>query len=272
MTKVSVICPVFNASKSILPFLEAMESQTLDEIEIVLIDDHGQDDSMERARQWVSCHDTTKRVLFIDGKQNNGPGIARNLGIQAATGEYVAFIDSDDQVDADYLERLFLASSTYGTDLTCGSIAFHYPDGTIVKKGNPRIENGLFDKKKKRFFLRHYKSYFTTFLYRRAFLIDNDIIFPPTRSAEDSCFLTCCLLAAIRIAEAPEVTYHYLLHDTSVSRKKDSQRWKNRINSFRRVRTYAQEKRLYPTYWAQIEWLILKKGYLLALKDLISNI
>lgn len=270
MKKVSIICPVYNASSCIERFLSSVAAQTLADVETVLVDDHGSDDSMDVARRFVEQHGLD--VVFVDGEYNRGPGGARNVGIAAATGEFVAFIDSDDVVSPDFLERLYHAAVSADAELTCGSISLDTPDGKSALKGNPRVEETAFTGKAKRRFLRRYKSYFTTFLYRRTFLIDNAISFPPTHSAEDSCFLLCSLLSAERLAQDEAAVYHYLLSSQSVSRKKDRSRWKNRVRSFRQVRIYARQKGLYREYRCIIEWLIFKKGWMLAFKDLLLNI
>ena len=269
MKSISVICPVYNAAACIERFLDSMAAQTLGGVEVVLVDDHGADDSMEVARRYAAV--LALDVVFVDGEYNRGPGGARNLGIRAASGEYVAFVDSDDVVAPDFLERLYTVAVGCRAELACGSISFDAPDGTTTLKGNPRLCGDVFTGRAKRHFLRRYKSYFTTFLYRRAFLVDNGIAFPPTHSAEDSCFLLCSLLSAERLAQDEAAVYHYLLSAQSVSRKRDPERWKNRIRSFRCVRTFARERGLYRRYRCTIEWLIFKKGWLLALKDYVSN-
>lgn len=270
MKKVSVICPVYNAAGCIGRFLSSMAAQTLDDVEVVLVDDHGADDSMDVARK-VS-QELGLYTVFVDGGCNRGPGGARNIGVAAATSRYVAFVDSDDTVAPDFLQRLYEAAERTDAELACGSISFDAPDGTSTLRTNPQVEGTSFTGGAKRHFLRHYKSYFTTFLYRRSFLLESNITFPPTHSAEDSCFLLCALLAAQRMAQDEAAVYHYLLSPQSVSRKKDPLRWKNRLSSFRRVRTYARQHALYRPYWGILEWLIFKKGALLAVKDLLSNL
>ena len=270
MKKVSVICPVYNAADTIGRFLDSIAAQTLDGVEIVLVDDHGVDDSMALARRLAE--EKGLDVVFVDGEYNRGPGGARNLGITAATGDYVAFIDSDDIVSPDFLERLWRAAVRLDAELACGSISFDTPDGQSTLRTNPVVEGESFTGRVKRRFLRHYKSYFTTFLYRRTFLLQSSITFPPTHSAEDSCFLLCALLSAGRLAQDEAAIYHYLLSPQSVSRKKDRQRWVHRIRSFKTVRSYARCQGLYRRYGCIIEWLIFKKGWLLALKDLLTNL
>lgn len=266
--KVSVVCPVYNAASTIESFLQSINMQLPGDVEVILIDDHGQDDSIERAKRFMDVHPMANKVVIIDGEKNRGPGGARNLGIDAATGEYVAFIDSDDWADADFLHLLTEAADANCADLACGSISLDYPDGRSVRHHNPSVPtDGLFKGKAKLQFLKHYKSYFTTFVYRRQFLIENDIRFPSTRCAEDSCFLACCLLAAERIAQADEAVYHYVMTPHSVSHQRNPARWRNRIRSWRAVLRFARTKGLYKPYRTILLWLYLKKGWLLALRD-----
>lgn len=267
---VSVICPVFNAAATIESFLQSIDAQSDGDVEVLLIDDHGQDDSMERARRYVREHPMSCKVVFIDGGENRGPGGARNIGIDAATGRYVAFVDSDDWVGEDFLRLLTEAAEAARADMAGGSISFDYPDGHSVVRHNPRVPaDGLFTGRAKRQFLRRYKSYFTTFVYRRQFLLDHAVRFPSTRCAEDSCFLACCLLSAECIAEAPDAVYHYVMTPQSVSRRRDPGRWRARLRSWRAVLRYARAAGLYKPYRSILIGLYLKKGLLLAMRDVL---
>ena len=96
MPKLSIIIPVYNAGPYIEACMEALVAQTMDDIEVLLVDDHGSDDSMERARRFVDTYLGNKNFCFLATPHNMGPGPARNVGIEAAQGEYIAFIDSDE--------------------------------------------------------------------------------------------------------------------------------------------------------------------------------
>lgn len=269
--KVSVIVPIYNAEKGIEACLRSLCDQTLGELEIVIVDDCGKDNSMNLARKFASSHQE-RSFVFVGGDRNLGPGGARNLGIQAANGEYVAFVDADDKVDPDFCRMLYMAALESNADLACCNISFDYDNGHSDVKRNPIIASGQFGKKAKRYFLTHYKSYFTTFIYRRQFLNKWDISFPDTHSAEDSCFLASCLVASERIAQIEMPMYHYIINNTSVSRKKDRGRWKNRIRSFSCFREFARKNKLQKGLRLTLWWLRFRKGTLLAVKDLITNI
>lgn len=269
--KVSIISPVYNAANTIGRFLTSLASQTHKDIEIVLVDDHGNDDSMERARQFVRSEGLETRVVYVDGGCNQGPGEARNLGIAHATGDYIAFVDSDDWIEPDFLQRLVTTAGDNDADLVCGSIVFNLSNGFCYLRHNPATTETAFEGRAKRRFLMHYTSYFTTFLYRRELLLKYHILFPPTRSAEDSCFLGCSLLAARRIARDDKAIYHYVVSSASVSQRRDHDRASQRLASWKTFRAFARVNHLYVPYRIPILWISFKKGYLLAARDILKK-
>ena len=271
MPRVSLIIPVYNSSAHIEACLDSVLSQTLDDLEVILVDDHGQDDSMDRARRKLADYTGPNQFRFTVTASNAGPGAARNHGIRQASGDYVAFLDSDDRISPDFCQRLYEAAVHANADMAFGAISFDLPDGSSSVRHNPPVPDGPFKGKEKRAYLRRFKSYFTTYLYRRNLLIGNGIDFPDTHSAEDSCFLICSLLAACRIAGDNLALYHYTIHPSSTSQRRDPDRWKNRIASFRSMETFAREKGYYQPYRGVIKLLILKKGWLMALRDYLSN-
>lgn len=271
MVKVSLVIPVYNARAHLAECLDSVLAQTLDELEVVLVDDHGSDDSIDFAHTRLGTYEGPKRFVFCETAVNAGPGAARNLGIEKASGTYVGFLDSDDTLDPGFCASLYEAASKADADLAFGSIVFEHPDGATVLKKNPAVESGAFTGKAKKRYLCRFTSYFTTYLYRRSLLTDNQIRFPDTHSAEDSCFLICSLLSAGRIASDETARYHYHIYGSSTSQRRDPARWKNRLASFRTMAAYAREKGLYHPYRHAIRLMILKKGWILAAKDYLVN-
>lgn len=271
MAKVSVIIPVYRAKDTLEACLASVAAQTLDELEAVLVDDHGDDGSIDVARAFIEAYDGPKEFRLAATPANAGPGAARNCGIEAASGDYVAFLDSDDTLEADFCRLLYEAAQSADADLAVGSIVFDRPDGTALLRTNPPVEPGPFEGTAKRRYLRRFKAYFTTYLYRRSLLLESGIRFPGTRSAEDSCFLICALLAARRIAPADGARYHYRIDEASISRRPDPGRWRQRLASLRAMEAFARDKGLYRPYCGTIRLLVLKKGWLMALKDYLTN-
>ena len=213
--KVSVIVPVWNPGLGISRCIESLRGQTLEDIEMIFVDDCGTDNAMEKVR---SAAAEDPRIRIITNAENLGPGPSRNAGIEVARGAYLAFVDSDDYVDAAFLERLYAKAIADQLDIVKGKICYTKEDGTKVDQEelNDRIRKGI-QLGKPLFCLFHYQH--KSALYRRAFVIDNAVHFGTSRRAEDVTFLlkACHRVERFGIEDAAE--YHFcersdsLVHD-----------------------------------------------------------
>lgn len=272
MIKVSVIIPVYNTRDYIVTCIESLMNQTLDDIEVLFVDDHGTDDSIEVARRRVEAYDGPKTFRFVETSSNSGPGIARNVGIQQATGEYVAFLDSDDWLEVTFCELLYKAASRKDADLACCDIYLdNVSDSESKVVTNPRIKDGDFTDKKRVHYMTHFVTYFVTYLYRRQFLTDNGLWFPQTRSAEDSCFLTCCILAARKMASVTKPLYHYMIRNASLSFKPDGLRYQQKLSSFNEMMSWAKKHDLYDGAKQELDFIYIKKAFLIAVFTYVKN-
>lgn len=267
--KVSVIVPVYEPSARIEGCLVALSSQTLGDIEAVMVDDRGTDGSFDRVRKFVAGYDGPVRFKLLEMPSNSGPSAARNAALDVAEGEFVAFLDSDDRIAPTFCEKLYDAATAARADIACCDILISW-DGRGTVHTNPAVTGGQFTIGLHKTYLRHFVSYFTTYIYRRAMLDEYGIRFPDTRSAEDSCFLACAIMAAKRIAQVREPLYIYEKHDKSVSGRHDRLRGLDRLRSFRAMRRWAREYGM-GVYSPQMTLISLKKGWALALRDLITG-
>lgn len=113
---VSVIIPCYNCQKYITGSMNSIEQQTFRDFEVILIDDCSTDGTLELLRQkWGAA----PRVQIFASEVNQGPGPARNMGIKAAKGKYLVFIDSDDWVERSYLETMCLTAEREQADFVC---------------------------------------------------------------------------------------------------------------------------------------------------------
>ena len=274
MAKVSIIIPVYNVSQYIERCLQSVEAQTMTGLEVLLIDNCGTDDSIAKAQAFVAQSKRTDiSWRFAATAANSGPSGARNLGIQLATGEYVAFLDADDWVEPTMYESLYKQSAISGqqsADLSCGNLVQDFEDGRPSRElRNLQMPQGELTIAERKRLLAHFVSYFTTFIYRREWLIANAIIFPATRSAEDSSFLACCLLTANRIAQTDQPFYHYIIHAGSLTQRKV---WKGRDKrrSFSMTLGFAKRQGLYRTYRWQLRFLYIKKALLVPIVEYLG--
>lgn len=100
MTKVSIIVPVYNGEKLLKRCLKSLLNQTLQDIEIICVNDGSTDNSVKIIKKYLDS-----RLKLINNNINSGLSVSRNKGMEIATGEYVGFVDCDDWVDNDYFEK-----------------------------------------------------------------------------------------------------------------------------------------------------------------------
>ena len=116
MYKISIIIPVYNTSNFLNKCLDSLINQTLKEIEIILINDGSTDNSQDIINEYTYKYPDKVKAYI---KENGGQASARNLGIQKATGEYVAFVDSDDWVELQMYEKLYDTAQKDCLDIVC---------------------------------------------------------------------------------------------------------------------------------------------------------
>lgn len=116
--KVSIIIPVYNVEPFLARCLDSVVGQTLRGIEIICVDDGSPDRSIDILNRYAAQDD---RIRVIS-QENRGLGGARNRGFDAATGEFILFVDSDDWIDPAYCERLYEAAREAEADIACASM------------------------------------------------------------------------------------------------------------------------------------------------------
>lgn len=135
--KVSVIVPIYNVEKYLRKCIESIINQSLRDIEIILVDDGSTDSSGIIADEY-SKKDNRINVIH---KKNGGQGSARNCGIKVANGEYIGFVDSDDWIDLDFYEKLYLSAKEISADISvCSRKIFNeeYILGNVVYVSNEK--------------------------------------------------------------------------------------------------------------------------------------
>lgn len=206
--KVSIIIPCYNAEKYINETLKTciLQTATLPEIEIICIDDGSKDNTLYILSQWAYKFSNIK--VFTQG--NKGAGAARNLGLKAAHGEFVAFMDADDLYPSNTtLENLYYSCVKNRADICGGSfstlnggkLSFNYKfplDGYVFKnRGFIRYENYQFD------------FGYTRFIYKLEFIKKYNISFPEYKRYQDPPFFAKAMIAAGEFYSVPELSYTY---------------------------------------------------------------
>ena len=217
--KISVIVPVYNTEKYLPECLDSILSQTLTDIEIIAINDGSPDNSIDVLKEYASKDD---RLKIID-KENEGVGKARNDGIRAAEGEFIAFMDSDDYYPSSrVLETLYTAAR--GKDVkVAGGRKVKLEDGKAVKDesvvdcGLDFTLTGL-----QRYSEFQYDYGYWQYIYERKMLVDNNVLFPPYRRFQDPPFFVKAMICAdtFFISEEPSYVYRVIPSSAKITATK----------------------------------------------------
>ena len=205
--KVSLIIPIFNAEKYLAQCLDYAASQTLREIEILCINDGSTDRSAEILAQYAA-RDSRIKVIH---QENAGPGpsAARNRGLDAARGEYIAFMDADDWCEPEMCETAYRLALEHDAELVQFNFFEEYGQKTRPWKKNLK-ETRVFTELHDRFVSAEMLALTVwTRLFRRSFLEDHALRFLEGYIWEDNYFSMLAALHARRIVHSEAVLYHY---------------------------------------------------------------
>lgn len=203
--KVSVIVPAYNSHDTLATCLGSLVHQTLQDIEIIVVNDASTDDTWEIMKR---CKDQfPDKVRIIDGKVNRGSGGARNQGFDAATGEYIGLVDSDDYVAPNMYELLYNKAKEDDYDIVDCGFYKESSDKAIISTGDN--VTGVLDGEKRNLIISA-GGYLVTKIFRNSLFNDPPIrMRENVRCLEDTEILIYMLLRARKIGNVKEVLYKY---------------------------------------------------------------
>lgn len=218
---ISIVIPVYNVAEYLSDMLESVVQQSYQEIEVILVNDGSTDNSSAICHEYANHYD----YITVYDCENQGVSVARNFGIQKASGEFIWFMDSDDVLAEDALLQAVEAQKKYSADIVIGGMKFCFDeDGRVVPK---TLERGLvlgekdFKCRYRELFSLNYISALWNKLIKRSILIENDIKFHESLCMyEDYVFCMDALLQCKTVVCLSGVFYHYKVRSTqSLSRK-----------------------------------------------------
>ena len=212
----SVIIPVYNVEDYLNECLDSVINQTLEDMEIICIDDGSTDNSPDILKEYSK---KDKRIKIIT-KENGGQATARNLGIKEAQGEYIAFVDSDDFIEPTMFEKLYTKAKDNNLDIAMCKIAT-YDNQTEEIKDNVwyymlgvfrDFDKDIFNHKDTKEFTCHIAVTPYNKIYKTTLLKENNILFPEGLIFEDEKFFYDTYLRAKRVSIVDEFLYYYRIN------------------------------------------------------------
>ena len=248
-TRVSIVAPVFNASKFLDACIGSVLVQTMPVWELILVDDGSTDDSVRICER----HAQTDARIRLLSQPNSGPSAARNTGVRAASGEFVTFLDADDFLFPDALGNLLAAADEHAADMVLGNFSKQEGTATPVAQavvfepegepfqGEYKLLTGMVLLDYVRHFLRHPSNHLVSYcwarLYRRAVIQRHHLeANEDMRLFEDFAFNLAFMGKAGKLVFVNKPVYVYVLRSQHVSASMaiiDSQRLVSDMEAFR---------------------------------------
>ena len=140
MPKVSIVVPVYNTKKYLEKCLDSLVYQTLDDIEIIVVNDGSPDESQKIIDRYVQAY-PNKVQAYV--KENGGLSDARNFGISKCNGEYIGFVDSDDYVNLDMYQNMYNKAKEQDFDMVVCDIRYVYEN--VSKEVSSQVDEDIND-------------------------------------------------------------------------------------------------------------------------------
>lgn len=235
--KLSIIVPVYNmAADGKLEYcLESLVHQTLENYEIIAVDDASTDNSFEILKRYEKEY--PDRFRAVRSEVNKRQGGAKNIGLSLAKGEWIGFIDSDDWITPDMYEKLLKKAEETGADMV--GCDYHLTDehsmkiGRVVANGRPE-QCGVLTPEKYRSLILDSGSLVVK-VYRREIFMEPKIRFPEHIFYEDNAVSDAVMLHAKHYEYIPEPMYYYYQHNASTVHTITRQRCEDRMEAGRGI-------------------------------------
>lgn len=214
---VSVIVPVYNVEQYLDKCLISLINQTLDNIEIICVNDGSTDSSLKILEKYANLD---KRVVIIN-KQNSGVGLAREDGLRLAQGEYIGFVDADDWVSRKYYEKLYQKAVSSDADIAATSSVEMYfeNEDSCLKQVGIKNNNAVLSTVDEKAPLFVNTGVIWNKIYKKSFLKENNIKQSGMNiSFEDNYFTILSVILANRITTTNEAVYYYRQIGTSLTK------------------------------------------------------
>ena len=239
MIKITVVVPVYNLGLYLLPSIESLSNQTLnnDEFEVLFVNDGSTDDSTSIIQKYAKCN------YRIINQENGRIGAALNNGIRSATGEYVLFLDGDDALSSTALATIWDASNRNNLDI------LFYGMKKKMSDNSTRSMRTYCDEECNK--VMSPESYLKScpltlnchYTYKRDFLIRNNLFFVEKVLHEDSEFILRACSVATRIMNITDVLYYHIDRSCSITNTYTKQRLLDLSKMIRHMLNYSIERK-----------------------------
>ena len=254
--KLSIIVPVYNmASDHKLEYcLDSLVNQTVEDYEIIAVDDCSTDNSMEILKEYERR--LPEKFRAVHSEVNRHQGGAKNIGLRMAKGEWIGFIDSDDWIRPDMYERLIERAKSTGADLAgcdyCLTDVHSMEVGQIVHN-NKKSQSGILNKEKRASLILDGGSLVVK-IFCRSMIMEKELWFPEDIFYEDNALGNSYLVLAKHFEYIEEPMYYYYQHDTSTVHTISPKRCEDRMEAGRLMLAEAKRHGYFEELRPELEY------------------
>ena len=246
--KISIIMPIYNSENFIKESLNSLINQTFKNFELICVNDGSTDNTLNILREYEK---KDERIKIIN-QDNMGAGIARNVGMKNAKGDYLMFLDSDDIFEQKMLEELFITFITNNVDIViCNSINFNSENKLFTK--NYLISNKKINKTFSSFDIK--KDFFNLFIwwpwdkiFKKKFIENLGINFQNLKSTNDLFFIASSVIIAKNISFIDKIFINHRVGNKNSIENSRYKTWENFYYALKSLKKFLKEKNLYKRF------------------------
>lgn len=242
MPKVSVIVPIYNVEKYLEKCINSLLSQTLEDIQIILVNDGSKDNSGNIAKEYEK--NNKNRIIYVE-KENGGLSDARNYGLKYATSDFIAFLDSDDYIEKNAYEEMYNKAIKENADYVECDFIWEFPNKIRVDKQYPY--------KNKKEMLSFVRVVAWNKLIKRQLITDNNLEFPKGLRYEDIEFTYKLIPFVNKFAYVDKPFIHYVQREGSIANVQN-ERTAEIFTVLDNVIEFYKENNIYDEYRDELEY------------------
>lgn len=268
---ISIVIGVYNGENYLNACIDSVLNQTYEDIQIILVDDKSQDNSMAISQKYM--REYPEKIKLIAHEENKGTAAALNTGILASDGEYVMIMGDDDWLDPDLCENIYDVTSQKEADIVFTGKKGWIGGQSILYKPYPREYLGIMTVEKKRKTLVHLANdsgFVIVGAYRRSFLMENNLLFQQM-VPEDIPVTPLCVVCASNIEMVDNSYYNYRIHDNSVTHKKNSDFYLNIYKAGLLMRQNFIDRKIYGIYREEVDFAFILSTYYVTIYNALAR-
>lgn len=253
---ISLVMPVYNVENFLSKALTSVENQTFKDFEMIIVDDGSSDKSCEIAEKFCGRNPNFKLIK----QENSGPAAARNTGVMHCKGEYIAFMDSDDYLEKNFLEELYKLAKKTGADITCCNFNMYFPNKNLKIYMPFNSLPGVYTKSKalRKLILDVSVHYFIwNKLYKRELFMERNIKFDDMYF-EDISTSPRLFYFAKTVAFTSKALYNYTMRENSILHSINAKKVNDYIKALGIIKSFLEENNDYEKYSGHV-WIYAQR-------------